>query len=70
MFEVGDIIRRPKGRNNFIIVKVMPTNHRFGRFRVRNMVSGKIYYHDMSNAILIEKATKTFILKKVKKLKF
>lgn len=43
-FKVGDIIKRPNGKNEFKILEIRSRNCRFGDIKIENMDTGKIYW--------------------------
>lgn len=44
MFDKGDVIKKPKGRSRYKILKTRDVDHRFGDLFIENLDSGNKYW--------------------------
>jgi hypothetical protein len=43
-FKVGDIVKRPNGKNKFKILEIRSRNNRYGDIKIENMDTGNVYW--------------------------
>jgi hypothetical protein len=43
-FKMGDIVKRPNGKNKFKVLEVRSRNNRFGDIKIENLDTGSVYW--------------------------